>query len=138
MIKVNYSSANCENISLFKLLESDNKLLSKILLVFGVLKEETRFLNEESIRIQKILIFLDDDLNNLGGSDERKLSHEEYNNLVMVKFSANLEHFVKLKYLVQKLIYLATHYVKQLSALFLNDKFVNVQLTNCFPVSFFS
>lgn len=135
LIKLNYSSSDCEKVSLFKLLESDNKILSKILLVFGVLKEETRYLNFESRRIQQILVFFDDELTNLG-SEDKKLTNEEYNNLVIVKFSANLEHFVRLKYLVQKLIFVANHYVQQLSALFLNDKFVNVQLTNCFPVSF--
>jgi hypothetical protein len=123
LIKINYDTDN-EDISLFQLLECDNKLLSKILMVFAVLKNEVLYLGGESKKLQQIFLYLDDDLNNLGSSEEqKKLTNEEYTSILLVKFSSNLQHFVRFKFLVQKIVFVANHYVQQLAALFLNDKY---------------
>ncbi|GAB0101012.1 WASH complex subunit 4 [Sergentomyia squamirostris] len=55
-------SGKCENITLFHLIESDNKVLNKNVIVFTFLCNEIAFLKTEAERLQLNLLYYDEDV----------------------------------------------------------------------------
>lgn len=124
------SSEQSENISVFELLESENKILNKILLVFFHLGNEAKRLNNGSKRITERLIVIEDEINS---SDTSNLSPEEAMNNAVVKFSYALEDLLNMKFLIQNSIFLSVNVIHQFSALFTMEKYFRITPSSCFP-----
>lgn len=121
---------NLENVSVFELLESDNKILNKILIVFFHLGTEAKRLDIESKKIIEKLILFSDEINS---SDNSDLSNEEATNNVIVKFSFALEDLLNMKFLIQNSIFLSVNVIHQFSALFTMEKYFRITPSSCFP-----
>lgn len=121
---------NTENVSVFELLESDNKILNKILLVFFHLGNEAKRLNEGSKKITEKLIIIEDEINS---SDNSNLTPEEATNNAIVKFSYALEDLLNMKFLIQNSIFLSVNVIHQFSALFTMEKYFQIVPSSCFP-----
>lgn len=119
-----------ERVSVFELLESDNKILNKILLVFFHLGNEAKKLNRESKKITEKLIIIEDEINS---SDNTRLTPEEATNNAIVKFSYALEDLLNMKFLIQNSIFLSVNVIHQFSALFTMEKYFQITPSSCFP-----
>lgn len=119
-----------ENISMFELLDSDNKVLSKILLVFFHLQKEATKLNEGAKEIIEKLMIIQDEIES---SDNSELSQEEATQNVIVRFSFALEDLLNMKFLIQNTIFLSVNVIHQLSALFSYEKFFCITPSSFFP-----
>lgn len=97
---------NSENVSVFELLESDNKIMNKILLVFFHLGNEAKRLEHGSVNIIDKLIVIEDEIRS---SDNSELSPEEATNNAIVKFSYALESLMNMKFLIQNSIFLSVN-----------------------------
>lgn len=119
-----------ENISVFELLESDNKILNKILLVFFQLGNEAERLDGElKIIIERLIIFDDD----IRSSENGDLTQEEAANNAIVKFSFALEDLLNMKFLMNHSIFLCVNVIEQFSALFSMEKYFRISPSSCFP-----
>lgn len=101
---------NSENIPAFELLQSDNKVLNKILLVFFHLGNESKRLNHGSKSIAEKLIIIEDEIKT---SDNIELTQEEATNNAIVKFSFALEDLLNMKFLIQNSIFLCVNVIHQ-------------------------
>ena len=119
-----------EIVSVFELLDSDNKILNKILLVFFHLGKEARRLNNESKKIIEKLIVIEDEIKS---SDNNELTPEEATNNVIVKFSYALEDLLNMKFLIQNSIFLSVNVIQQFSALFTMEKYFQISPSSSFP-----
>lgn len=119
-----------ENVPVFELLDSDNKILNKILLVFFHLGKEAKRLNSGSSKIIEKLIIIEDEIKS---SDNSELTSEEATNNAVVKFSYALEDLLNMKFLIQNSIFLAVNVIQQLSALFTMEKYFQISPSSCFP-----
>lgn len=119
-----------EKISVFELLESDNKILNKILLVFFHLGNEAKRLDKELKIIIERLIIYDDDIRS---SDNNDLTPEEATNNAIVKFSYALEDLLNMKFLMNHSIFLCVNVIQQFSALFSMEKYFKITPSSCFP-----
>lgn len=119
-----------ENISAFELLESDNRVLSKILLVFFHLGQEAKRLNYGSKEIAEKLIVIDDEIKT---SDNNELTPDEATDNAIVRFSYALEDLLNMKFLIQNSIFLAVNVIHQYSALLSMEKFIQISPTAAFP-----
>jgi WASH complex subunit 7, N-terminal len=124
------SGEQSENIPVFELLESENKILNKILLVFFHLGNEAKRLNGGAQRITERLIVIEDEINS---SDNSNLTHEEATNNAIVKFSSALEDLLNMKFLIQNSIFLSVNVIHQFSALFTMEKYFRITPSSCFP-----
>lgn len=120
----------CEKFSVFELLESDNKILNKILLVFFHLGSEAKRLDNELKKIIERLIIFDDDIRS---SDNNELTQEEVTNNAIVKFSFALEDLLNMKFLMNHSIFLCVNVIKQFGALFSMEKYFRISPSSCFP-----
>lgn len=119
-----------ENVSIFELLDSENKILNKILIVFFHLGGEAKRLNNGSKEIIKRLIIIEDEIKS---SDNNELTPEEATNNVIVKFSYALEDLLNMKFLIQNSIFLSVNVIHQFSALFAMEKYFCITPSSCFP-----
>lgn len=119
-----------EKVSVFELLESDNKILNKILLVFFHLGKEAKRLDNGAKKIAMKLIIVEDEIRS---SDNNNLSIEEATNNVIVKFSYALEDLLNMKFLIQNSIFLSVNVIHQFSALFTMEKYFQITPSSCFP-----
>lgn len=119
-----------EIVSVFELLDSDNKILNKILLVFFHLGNEAKRLDNASKKIIETLIVVDDDIKS---SSDNDLSPEEASNNAIVKFSYALEDLLNMKFLIQNSIFLSVNVLQQFSALFTMEKYFRISPSSCFP-----
>lgn len=116
-----------ENISIFQLLESENKLLSKILVVFFHLEQEAEQLYiKASPIINKLLITEDEIISTMESSDDSTES-------AVLKFSYALEDLLNMKFLIQNSIYLSSNVIQQYGALFTMEKFLHITPSINFP-----
>lgn len=116
-----------ENISIFQLLESENKLLSKILVVFFHLEQEASVLYlEASPIINKLLIIEDEIISTMESNDDSTES-------AVLKFSYALEDLLNMKFLIQNSIYLSSNVIQQYGALFSMEKFLHITPSINFP-----
>lgn len=83
-----------ENVSVFELLESENKILNKILLVFFHLGNEAIRLDNAAKKIIARLIIVEDEIRS---SDNSSLTAEEATSNVIVQFSYALEDLLNMK-----------------------------------------
>lgn len=118
-----------ENLSPFELLDSDNKILNKILLVFFHLGTEAKRLNICSKKIIEKLIVIEDEIKS---SDNSELTPEEATNNAIVKFSYALEDLLNMKFLIQNSIFLSVNVIHQYSALF-TERYFQISPSSCFP-----
>lgn len=120
-----------EKTQVFELLDSDNKILNKILLVFFHLGREARRLNNGSKRIIEKLIIIEDEIKS---SENDELTPEEASNNAVVKFSYALEDLLNMKFLIQNSIFLIYNVIHQFSALFTMEKYLSITMDSpCFP-----
>lgn len=129
LLQLSFGEKN-ENISAFELLESDNRVLSKILLVFFHLGQEAKSLNNGSKEIAAKLIVIDDEIKT---SDNNELTQAEATSNAIVRFSYALEDLLNMKFLIQNSIFLAVNVIHQYSALFSMEKFFQISPTASFP-----
>lgn len=85
---------DAEKVSVFELLESENKILNKILLVFFHLGNEAIRLDNAAKKIIVKLILIEDEIRS---SDNSSLTIEEATNNVIVQFSYALEDLLNMK-----------------------------------------
>jgi WASH complex subunit 7, N-terminal len=119
-----------ENISVFEMLESENKILNKILLVFFHLGNEAKRLNNGAKRITERLILIEDEIKS---SDNSNLSPEEATNNAVAKFSFALEELLNMKFMIHSSIFLSVNVIHQFSALFSMEKYFRITPSSCFP-----
>lgn len=119
-----------ERIPVFELLESENKILNKILLVFFHLGKEAKRLNNGSKKIIEKLILTQDEINS---SDNTDLTQEEATNNAIVRFSYSLEELLNMKFMIQNSIFLSVNVIHQFSALFTMEKYFLITPSTCFP-----
>lgn len=119
-----------EKVSAFELLESDNKILNKILLVFFHLGNEAKRLDDGSREIIEKLIIVEDEINS---SDNSELTQEEATTNAIVKFSYALQDLLNMKFLIQNSIFLSVNVIHQFSALFTMEKYFRITPSSCFP-----
>ena len=115
-----------ENISMIELLESENKLLTKVLIVFFHLEQQAIFADPNN----KLIVIEDEiiSVNELAGS-----SGENLQDNALVKFSYALEDLVDMKFVIQNTIYLSVNIFQQYCALFSMDKLLHITPTTTFP-----
>ncbi|CAO1421142.1 unnamed protein product [Diamesa serratosioi] len=123
LFRLDYSHDK-ENLNEFQLIESDNKLLNKILLVFYHLEQEVKRLNQESQNTLQTLIYVEDDISNSGENSD--LNNEDLMNNAIVKFSFVLEDLLNMKFLVQNSILVSNNIIQQMSALYSMEKYINI------------
>lgn len=119
-----------ERIPAYELLESENKILNKILLVFFHLGKEAKRLNNGSKKIIEKLILTQDEINS---SDNTDLTQEEATNNAIVRFSYSLEELLNMKFMIQNSIFLSVNVIHQFSALFTMEKYFLITPSTCFP-----
>lgn len=122
---------NPENISMIELLDSENKLMTKVLIVFFHLSKEARKLIKHSKIIANKLTVIEDEIisvNEMTGSTG--VSNQEN---ALVKFSYALEDLVDMKFVIQNTIYLSVNVFQQYCALFSMDKLLHITPTTHFP-----
>lgn len=122
---------NPENISMIELLNSENKLMTKVLIVFFHLSKESRKLTKHSKLIANKLVVIEDEIisvNELAGSTGENLQDN-----ALVKFSYALEDLVDMKFVIQNTIYLSVNIFQQYCALFSMDKLLRITPTTQFP-----
>jgi WASH complex subunit 7, N-terminal len=119
-----------ESIPVFELLESENKILNKILLVFFHLGKEAKRLQKGSEKIIQKLIIVQDEIETTENSD---VTLEEATNNAIVKFSYALEDLLNMKFLIQNSIFLSVNVLDQFSALFTMEKYFQITPNSCFP-----
>lgn len=128
-IHVQFDTSECENISIFQLIDSENKVLNKLLVVFADLCMEARKLRKSYMNYNVGYLCVDDDLAEMevNGVDSMQF---------LAKFSEHFEFFNNIKCYLQRCILVANNIIKQLSALFVEEKFyTNVQGSLHFQVS---
>lgn len=119
-----------EHISVYELLESENKILNKILLVFFHLGREAKRLQEGARKIIEKLLIVQDEIES---SDNNDLTAEDASNNAVVKFSYALEDLLNMKFLIQNSIFLSVNVFHQFSALFTTEKYFHITPNSCFP-----
>ena len=132
LFRLDYSHDK-ENLNEFQLIESDNKLLNKILLVFYHLHQEVKRLNQESQNTLQTLIYVEDDISNSGENSE--LNNDDLMTNAIVKFSFVLEDLLNMKFLVQNSILVANNIIQQMSALYSMEKYIKITAASVFPVN---
>lgn len=115
-VSIDYNS-KYENTNLFELIESDNKVINKILIVFGQLCNEIKAMKTESMIFGNNLLYFDEDLSQVTQPNE-----------ILIRFSKFLEFLFKVKYFLQRCVAVGENLIKQLSALFEKEKsYLNLQ-----------
>lgn len=129
-----YYGHDTENISINQLFECDNKLLSKILIVFHHLGNEMKRLDSASEKIIEKLTLIEEEITvSISDGD---LSQEEATNNAVVKFSYALEDLLNMKFLIQNSISLSRNLIQQISALYAMEKHFHITPSSCFPSHF--
>jgi hypothetical protein len=124
------NSENPENLSCFELLASENKPLSKVLIVFYHLNKESKKLIKAAREIANNLILIEDEIISLSELEEN--SHDP-KSIALAKFSYSLEDLVNMKFLVQNAIYLKINVIQQYCALYSAEKFLHILPSSHFP-----
>lgn len=122
------SDPNPENVSVFQLLESENKLLTRCMIVFYHLNKEARKLIKHSKIIANKLIVIEDEI--ISVSEALTEASEEN---ALVKFSYSLEDLFDMKFLIQNAIFLSVNVFQQYCALFSMEKLLQITPTSIFP-----
>jgi len=123
-----------EKLSMFQLLESENKLLSKILVVFFHLSRESKKLHNAAGEIIEKLILVEDDISSNDSASE--LTPEEASTNAVCKFSFVLEDLLNMKFLIQNSIFTSVSVFHQLAALLAMEKYFLLNPATCFPCNF--
>lgn len=119
-IRIRYSPKN-ENITYFQLVNSDNKILNKIIIVFTHLCTSANDLVEKSRELIQRFLFYDEDLSMIGVEGA-----EGYGNIV--KISEILKFLFEIKYFLNNCVAVTVNMTKQLGALFETEKsYFNLQ-----------
>ncbi|XP_055688108.1 WASH complex subunit 4 [Lutzomyia longipalpis] len=118
---------NCENISLFQLVESDNKVLNKNIIVFAFLSDEIEYLRKEAERLQLNLLYYDEDV------AEGKTDTAPASNVINEKVSTVLEYLCNTRQFLERCNDVLELTVKQFSAFFDDNKCLgNADNSTCF------
>lgn len=120
-----------ENVSMIELLQSENKLVTKVLIVFFHLNKEARKLIRHSKLMTNKLIIIEDEIisvNELAG-----VNGSDPNDDALLKFSYALEDLFNMKFLIQNSIFLSVNVIQQYCALFSIEKFLHITPTSHFP-----
>lgn len=120
-----------DNVSVFQLLESDNKLLTKVLIVFFHLNKEAKKLIQNGAPIIKKLTLIEDEIvSAMEANDGLNGDPIEH---AIIKFSYSLEELMNMKFLIQNSIYLSANVIQQYCALFSMEKFLHIIPSTQFP-----
>lgn len=119
------SGALIENLSPFQLCDSENRILNKIILVFGQLCNETRSLRPHADRLQYRLLAIDDHLlatstATTGDAAPAPTDHPNHCADILMKTSEVLEFLCEIRQFVMRCQHLAVAIYQQLCALFAN------------------
>lgn len=119
-IHITYSPKN-ENISYFQLVDSDNKILNKTIIVFTHLCTSVHSLVEKSHELVQRFLFYDEDLSIAGDKGA-----EGYGNIV--KISEILKFLYEIKYFINNCVTVTINITKQMGGLFETEKsYFNLQ-----------
>lgn len=123
-LTINYDAGG-ERVSLIQLIDSDDRILNKVLIVFAQLCEEIQQLAADSLKYQHQLFFFDEEL----------VEVEEAGNgqLYLIKISDTLDFLFECKYFFQRCLLICSNLFQQLFALFGNDVF---GCKNVLPLNF--
>lgn len=131
IFELKHDSNNPENVSVFQLLQSENKLLSKVLIVFFHLEQEAEKLYEKASPIINKLMITEDEI--ISTMESTSNDCEDPNQSAVLKFSYALEDLVNMKFLIQNSIYLSSNVIQQYSALFSMEKHLHITPSTNFP-----
>lgn len=126
------SDSTPDNVSVFQLLESDNKLLTKVLIVFFHLSKEAKKLIRHAAPIEKKLAIIEDEIVSAMESTSGTDKVDPIENAIS-KFSYSLEELMNMKFLIQNSIYLSGNVIQQYCALFSMEKFLHITPSTQFP-----
>lgn len=112
-------SGNIENLQLARLIESDNKLLNKILLTFAHLCQECQKLEAECAQTLIKFIFQDEELCTFR---EGKLNDGISTEKCFLKISESMEFLYEIKLLTQHCILVANNILHQCGAFLAHNK----------------
>lgn len=121
-----------DNVSVFQLLESDNKLLTKVLIVFFHLSKEAKKLIQNATPIVKKLTLIEDEIVSAMEAPNDSDKGDPMENAI-AKFSYSLEELMNMKFLIQNSIYLSANVIQQYCALFSMEKFLHITPSTQFP-----
>lgn len=104
-----------ESLDLFQLVNSDNKILNKIIIVFACLCEEVRHLQIDATRLQLKLLHLDDNLIQNDRNDEHI---DQQQHQIVIKIGEILPHLCECQHLINRCLTVSLNIVEQLGILF--------------------
>lgn len=125
-----------ENISSIDLLQSsENKVLSKILMVLLHLRHETKKLHGAAREIIDNLMLTQYEIDqNDKETDSSQVSDEQRLQKNVERFSFALEDLLNMKFLIHNMIFVTINLINQLSAIFSSEKsYFCVSLSSFFP-----
>lgn len=121
-----------DNVSVFQLLDSDNKLLTKVLIVFFHLSKEAKKLIKHAAPIVKKLTLIEDEIVSAMEAQNDGVNGDPIENAI-IKFSYSLEELMNMKFLIQNSIFLSANVIQQYCALFTMEKFLHIMPSTQFP-----
>lgn len=104
-----------ESLNLFQLVNTNNKILNKIVCVFAHLCLEAKHLRELAERYQLEFLYIDQEI----FADTSKDQHQ-----LIVAMSEQLEFLCNIQYLVQRTLFVAIDMFKQLGAFFADSRYI--------------
>lgn len=119
-IRIKYAGED-ENISYFQLIDSDNKILNKILIAFTHLCKSAYTLTDKSQELIQKFLYHDEDLSEVAGEEPTG-----YGNII--KLSEILKFLFEIKNFLNQCVAISTNITKQLGALFdIEKSYLNLQ-----------